>query len=114
MPADCSKSTVAEEVKDARAYIKLVNEVWETPPAARLMLGLHDVVSKSIALQYRPLGRRRIYCWEDFKKEINPVFLSGIPLVSSEQLDSSTMFMEVYQQDAMKVPGLGVNNCQRV
>jgi hypothetical protein len=108
----CSK--YAQEVDDARAYMQLLEGVWDEkhPPAARLLLGLHDVISKTIGLKYRPEGRRRIYCWLDFEEELKklPSFLA-LPERQTMALPSGTAaFMEMYA----KVPGLGNDNCDRL
>lgn len=112
-PSECSK--YAQEVDDARAYMQLLEGVWEEkhPPAARLLLGLHDVISKTIGLKYRPEGRRRIYCWLDFEEELKrlPSFLALPEREQTMALPSGTAtFLEMYA----KVPGLGNDNCDKL
>jgi hypothetical protein len=105
---NCSDN-LEEEVADVRAYMNLLVEVWKNPPAARLLLGLHNVISKSIDLKYRPEGRRRIYCWANYRAELGQIAALEIPAPAEGFLEYRWKHVADL---AAKVPGLGNDNCQ--
>jgi hypothetical protein len=106
----CTNEKINEEIADLRVYRKLLGKVLKNPhpPAARLMLGFHNLVSKAIQnTTWR--HRTRVYCWNDYEADLSKI-------EDTLKVPQNNVSLMEYGSDvaveAAVLPGLGSGNCK--